>query len=63
MPATNGGGLRAAKEALAEAKDARLQVSMQAAEAQPHIETLRRINEENHFAAWAWRVFERGGPS
>lgn len=30
-------------------------------EAQPHINTLRRINEENHFANWAWQVFERGG--
>lgn len=57
----NGKGAREAQAALAEARADLRHADELSAEAQPHIATLKRINEENHFASWAWQVFERGG--
>lgn len=57
----NGKGTREAQEALAGARADLRQAEQLSAEAQPHLQTLKRINEENHFANWAWKVFERGG--
>ena len=61
MKPANAKGAREAHAALAEAQADLLHAKELSAEAQPHIATLRRINEENHFASWAWTVFERGG--
>lgn len=56
----NGKGAREAQAALNEARADLLEAEKMAAQNQAKIETLRRINEENHFAAWAWKVFEGG---
>lgn len=61
MKPVNGKGAMEAEAALAEARADLRHAKELSAEAQPHIATLKRINEENHFASWAWTVFERGG--
>lgn len=61
MKPANGKGAREARTALAEAQADLRHATELSAEARPHIATLRRINEQNHFASWAWTVFEKGG--
>lgn len=60
MKPANGAGQQEAQLALDSARQDLRQAKELSDEAQPHINTLRRINQENHFAQWAWRVFEGG---
>lgn len=61
MGPINGKGTREAREALAGARADLRQAEKLSAEARPSLDILKRINQENHFANWAWQVFSRGG--
>lgn len=52
-----------AKLALEQAQADLQEANQMAAQNREKIDTLKRINEENHFAAWAWKVFSEGGRS